>query len=121
MQTLDGSDALPMRRESPMATALIIDRTPHTLGSPVRAARARWATVRVETEGAVYVGRVYVPETKRRLSDVLADDRVFINLTEVTINDAQMMEPFVAVNKQYIRTIRVLSDGEPAMPMGLAS
>jgi hypothetical protein len=83
------------------------------------AARARWATVRIETEGGVYVGRVYVPETKKRLSDVLCDDRPFINLTEVSLNDGETVEAFVAVNKNYVRTVRVLHEGEAdvvAMP-----
>ncbi len=96
-----------------MATATMIDRRiPTTSATPV-AGRARWATVRVETEGAVYVGKVYVPETKRRLSDVVSDDRMFINMTDVAINDSEALEPFIAVNKQYIRTIRVINDGEP--------
>jgi hypothetical protein len=76
------------------------------------AARARWATVRIETDGSIYVGRVYVPETKKRLSDVLCDDRPFVNLTEVSINDSDAVEPFVAVNKRFIKTVRVLHDGD---------
>ena len=84
------------------------------------ASRAKWATVRVETEGATYVGRLYVPDSKRRLSDVLCDDRPFLNLTEVSINDSAVMEPFVALNKSYVRTVRILHEGElaeaPAVP-----
>src|SRR6185295_18200460 len=119
---LTGSTTLPTRKEDSMPSAMLLDRKTPTFNTPSVAPRARWATVRVETEGAVYVGRVYVAETKRGLSDVLSDDRMFINLTEVSINDAEMIEPFIAVNKQYIRTIRVLSDGEPVMrPVGLAS
>lgn len=98
-----------------MATPMLLDRKKMEttgFGNAV-APRARWATVRVETDGATYVGRVYVPETKRRLSDVLADERMFISMTEVSINDAEVVEPFIAVNKQYIRTIRVINDGEP--------
>ena len=98
-----------------MATPMLMNRKMDaaSFGSAAAAPRARWATVRVETDGATYVGRVYVPETKRRLSDVLADERMFISMTEVSINDAEVVEPFIAVNKQYIRTIRVLNDGEP--------
>jgi hypothetical protein len=76
--------------------------------------RPRWATVRIETEGTVYVGRIYVPETKKRVSDVIADDRMFLNLTQVSVNDASAVEPFVALNKQYVKTIRVLSESEAA-------
>jgi hypothetical protein len=76
------------------------------------AMRARWATVRIETDSASYVGRLYVPDSKRRLSDVLCDDRPFLNMTEVTINDSHQVEPFVALNKRFIRTVRVLNEGE---------
>jgi hypothetical protein len=101
--------------DNEMATPMLVTKKMDSgFGSTsTTAPRARWATVRVETDGATYVGRVYVPETKRRLSDVLADERMFISMTEVSINDAEIVEPFIAVNKQYIRTIRVLNDGEP--------
>jgi hypothetical protein len=79
--------------------------------------RARWATVRVETDAATYVGRVYVPETRKRLSDMLCDDRPFLNLCEVSIDDGEHIEAYVAINKRYVRTVRVLDEGvpEPAM------
>ncbi len=89
-----------------MATPL---ERPNMMGYAVR---ARWSTIRVETEGAVYVGRVYIPETKKRLSDVLCDDRPFISLTEVSINEGEAVEEFVAVNKQFVKTVRVLHEGE---------
>lgn len=75
-------------------------------------ARARWATVRIETEGTVYVGRIFVPETKKRLSDVISDERMFLNLTQVSVNDSAAVEPFVALNKQYVKTIRVINESE---------
>lgn len=86
-----------------------------TAVSRVRAAlssnpRAKWSLVSIETENAIYVGRVFVPETLRRLSDVLCDERPFVNLTEVSINGHQPVEPFVALNKTCIRTVRVLED-----------
>ena len=77
------------------------------------AVRARWATVRIETEGATYVGRLFVPDSKKRLSDVLCDDRPFLNMTEVVINDSSHVEAFVALNKQFIKTVRVIHEGEP--------
>ena len=76
------------------------------------AARAKWCTVRIETDEAVYVGRVYVPETKKRLSDVLCDDRPFLNLTEVSVNDSDSHETFIALNKAFVRSVRVLHEGE---------
>jgi len=75
-------------------------------------ARARWATVRIETEGTVYVGRIFVPETKKRLSDVISDERMFLSLSQVTINDSAAVESFVALNKAHVKTIRVLSETE---------
>ena len=75
------------------------------------AARARWATVKIETDTAVYVGRLYVPETKKRVSDVLSDERQFLSLTEVSVNGSAEVEPFVALNKHYVRTLRVVQEG----------
>lgn len=74
--------------------------------------RAKWSTVRIEADDAVYVGRVYVPETRKRLSDILCDERPFLLLTEVSVNDADNLEPFVALNKRHVRTVRVLHEGE---------
>jgi hypothetical protein len=93
-----------------MATMLEVRRP--ELTSNYSPARARWATVRIETEGTVYVGRIFVPETKKRVSDVIADDRMFLNLTQVSVNDSGAVEEFVALNKQYVKTIRVLSECE---------
>lgn len=84
-----------------------VSRIPLTLA---RNPCAKWSLVSIETETAVYVGRVFVPETQRRLSDVLCDERPFVNLTEVSINGHQPPEPFVALNKTCIRTVRVLED-----------
>jgi len=95
-----------------MATMMEVRRPEPT--SNYSPARARWATVRIETEGTVYVGRIFVPETKKRLSDVIADERMFLNLTQVSVNDSASVEAFVALNKQYVKTIRVLSESEAA-------
>jgi len=75
-------------------------------------ARAKWATVRVETDAATYVGRVFVPDSKKRLSDVLCDDRPFLNMTEVMVNDSDQVEPFVALNKSFVKTVRILHEGD---------
>jgi hypothetical protein len=78
------------------------------------AARARWATVRVETDGGTYVGRMYVPDATSRVSDVLADDRQFLSLTDVRVDEGPQVEAFMAVNKSFIRTLRILDEGSPA-------
>jgi hypothetical protein len=74
------------------------------------APRARWVRVRIETEDAVYLAQVFVPETKKRLSDVLCDDRPFLNLKDVSVNGSSELEPFVALSKRYIKTVRVLQE-----------
>ena len=89
-----------------MAT-MAIERRPTAINY---AARARWATVKIETDTAVYVGRLYVPETKKRVSDVLSDERQFLSLTEVSVNGSTELEAFVALNKQYVRTLRVVEE-----------
>jgi hypothetical protein len=81
-------------------------------GVYARATRARWATVQIEVEGATYVGRLYVADGKKRVSEVLNDDRDFINLAEVAMNDAATVEPFVAINKRFVRTLRVINEGQ---------
>jgi hypothetical protein len=73
--------------------------------------RSRFATVRVETDGGIYVGRIYVPDTNRRVSDVLADDRQFLSLTDVRVNDGEHVEAYMAVNKSFVRTLRILDEG----------
>jgi uncharacterized protein DUF6812 len=97
-----------------MATTMVMtERRPLAVNY---AARARWATVKIETDTAIYVGRLYVPETKKRVSDVLSDERQFLSLTDVSVNHTSEVESFVAINKSYVRTLRVLheGDGEPA-------
>lgn len=107
------------QREGVLATLTVATATART-GFMGYAARAKWSTVRIETEGTIYVGRVYVPETKKRLSDVLCDERPFILLTEVSVNGSEAIESFVAVSKRFVKSVRVLSDGEPdVIPMKL--
>jgi hypothetical protein len=73
--------------------------------------RSSWATVRVETDGGVYVGRLCVPDAKQRVSDVLADDRQFLSLIEVRVNDGERVEGYMAINKRFVRTLRILDEG----------
>jgi hypothetical protein len=59
------------------------------------------------------VGRIHVPETRKRVSDVLGDDRPFLFATEVSVDQTETVEPFLAINKRFVKTVRVLHDGEP--------
>jgi hypothetical protein len=70
--------------------------------------------VRIETEGSSYVGQVFVPEARRRLCDVLADSRPFLHLMNVTINGGSEPEPFIALDKTFIRTVRIVDEARPA-------
>jgi hypothetical protein len=82
--------------------------------------QGHWATVHIETDGAVYVGRVLVSSPRRRFAQVLRDSRPFLFMTEVSINDSDWVEPLVAVNKAFIRRTRVLDEGAgPAALLGL--
>lgn len=84
---------------------------PNLLG---RFQRTRRCTVRIEAEGGVYVGKIYIPDTKRRVSDVLGDERSFLNLTDVSVDGSEILEEFVAINKNCIRTLRILDEGDTA-------
>lgn len=80
--------------------------------APVRAPHARRCTVRVETESGTFVGKVYVAHGRGRVSDVLSDERPFLNLTDVTTAEGGEAEAFVAINKRYIQTLRILDEGK---------
>ena len=50
----------------------------------------RKARIKVRTLSATYVGDFVTPEMLNRVSDVLNDDqRIFINLTDVLIDDIE--------------------------------
>jgi hypothetical protein len=80
---------------------------------PMPSPDSRRATVRVETEGSVYEGRIWVPSATCRVADVLADDRQFLSLTEVRVNDGEQREAYMALSKSVIRTLRILDDVAP--------
>ena len=79
-------------------------------------AHRHWATVHIETDSAIYVGRVLVASPRHRFSHVLRDSRPFLFMTEVSINDSDWVEPLVAVNKTLIRRTRVLDEGAGREP-----
>lgn len=91
--------------------ATMIGRTTSTMTHP--AGLGRRATVRVETEGCVYVGRLSVTDASHRVSDVLADDRQFLSLTDVRVNGGDQAEAYMAVKKSFIRTLRILDEALP--------
>jgi hypothetical protein len=72
----------------------------------------QWELVRVETATGIYVGRLYIPRNKRRLSDVLDDRRPFLNLRDVTTGNGEAPEPFVALGKSHVLCVRLLNASE---------
>lgn len=65
--------------------------------------------VRVRTATSTYVGDFLIPPMRNRLSDVLnEEDRVFINLTDVTINDGAEKVAFVTLNKHMIESMALV-------------
>jgi hypothetical protein len=69
---------------------------------------ARKARVKVRTMNSVYVGDFVIPAMRNRVSDVLNEEqRLFINLTDVTIDDKERAD-FVSLNKNLIESITQL-------------
>lgn len=61
--------------------------------------------IRVRIGGNVYDGDLLIPAMRNRASDVFNDEqRIFINLTNVVINDKERVE-FIALNKQLIESL----------------
>ena len=61
--------------------------------------------IRVRTVTSLYIGDFVIPPMRNRVSDVLnEEERLFINLTDVVINDTERAE-FVSLNKNMIESI----------------
>lgn len=61
--------------------------------------------VRITTANSVYVGDFVIPPMRNRVSDVLNEEsRLFVNLTDVVINDKNQVD-FVSLNKNLIESI----------------
>lgn len=71
--------------------------------------RARRAVVHVVTERHHYHGTLYVPDGKKRVSDVLCDGKPFLNLTEVS-TDGGAADEFLAINKSAILSLRIVRE-----------
>ncbi|MBI4402434.1 MAG: hypothetical protein HY581_12480 [Nitrospirae bacterium] len=68
-------------------------------------AEGKKARIRVRTVNGTYVGDFVIPPMRNRVSDVLNEEqRQFINLTDVTINDKERAD-FVSLNKNLIESI----------------
>ena len=89
--------------------ATMIGRSASTRTDP--AGFLRRALVRIETDACVYVGRLCVGAATHRVSDVLADDSQFLSLTDVRVNEGDQVQAYMALNKSFIRTLRILDEG----------
>lgn len=64
--------------------------------------------IKVRTVNCTYVGDFLVPPMRNRVSDAINEEqRLFISLTDVLINDKEKAE-FIAINKQLIESIAQL-------------
>jgi hypothetical protein len=59
--------------------------------------------------GTIYVGRVYVEERKR-LTDVLNDERTFVAMTEVEENENPRKIPFIAISKNCVEAVVIIPE-----------
>ncbi len=61
--------------------------------------------IRVQTVNSTYIGDFLIPPMRNRVSDAINEDqRMFVSLTDVVINDKDRAE-FVAINKNLIESI----------------
>ncbi len=59
----------------------------------------------VQTSTGRLTGFLYVPELKRRLSEILNDERQFLPLTDVTDDQGERFD-YLAVNKRFVISVR---------------
>ena len=61
--------------------------------------------IRIRSSLNTYVGNLLIPPMRNRISDVFNDESVlFINLTDVIINDTEQAD-FVALNKNMVESV----------------
>jgi hypothetical protein len=68
-------------------------------------AEGKKVRIRIRTGSNTYVGDLLIPPMRNRVSDVFNDEqRLFINLTNVVINDKERTD-FISVNKNLIESL----------------
>jgi hypothetical protein len=66
----------------------------------------RKVLVTIKTRSSTYKGTLLIPPMRRRVTDVLNDDdKTFINITDVRIDNARESVPYVSINKNLIESI----------------
>ena len=72
-------------------------------------AEGKKVRVKVRTVNSTYVGDVLVPAMRNRVSDLFNDEmRVFINLTDVTVDNMKEKASFVSLNKTMIESVTIV-------------
>ena len=68
-------------------------------------AEGKKVRIRVRTATYVYVGDFLIPPMRNRVSDAINEEqRLFISLTDVVINDKDRSD-FIAINKNLIESV----------------
>lgn len=68
-------------------------------------AEGKKVRIRIRTVNCEYVGDFLIPPMRNRVSDAINEEqRLFISLTDVLINDKDQAE-YVAINKNLIESI----------------
>ena len=63
----------------------------------------------IKTVNSTYTGTIYLPLDHTRISDLMNDERQFISLTDVDSKDFASPKPYLAINKDLIELVEVLS------------
>jgi hypothetical protein len=62
--------------------------------------------IKVRTIHATYIGDILLPAMRNRVSDFFNDDKyMFLNLTDVKIDNSKDHVEFVCLNKQQIESV----------------
>ncbi len=61
--------------------------------------------VKIKTRSTTYDGTLLIPPMRNRVSDILNDEeKVFINIVEVRIDEGKEIVPHVSINKHLIES-----------------
>ncbi len=67
--------------------------------------------IKVVTARSTYVGHLTIPQMRKRVSDVLnEEERLFINLTDVTEEGTSEILPFVSLNKTMVESVSIIGE-----------
>jgi hypothetical protein len=70
--------------------------------------QAKKTRIRIRSSLNTYTGNLLIPPMRNRISDVFNDESVlFINLTDVIINDSEQAD-FITLNKNMIESVTQL-------------